>query len=395
MPSIRSRRSVLATLGAAMGLAGCTSRPDEPPLPGADELPDPDRHIFGADGEWSSFGCNASNTRAVADGKAPVDGVDEQWRVEVPQLTSQEPVVAGGRVYLVTQELRVYDASDGTELWTNADARATPLVRGETAFVGTSNGLLALDAKTGEPKWERTFTEDASVRAPTMYGSDWLYVPVGETIYRVNAETGDIDWSRRLFGRALGSPAIYSGFFVAVATEAGKLFLLDDDGTGWGEWDFPSTPQASPTADTDGIYCNCADGRTYGIDLENEPRGEIDWSVQTGWASGGLAAAKHLYAVGIEGLYAVDPERGERVWTYDTGNWRQTAPALGRDTLFVGGDRLYALDPTPTLNLLDGPAKRFEKSFAGRVGPGPVLNDGVLYTIAQTGESSFHLLALE
>lgn len=395
MPSNRSRRSVLATLGAAMGLSGCTGRPDGPPASGVDEPPDPDRHVFGADGEWSSFGCNASNTREVADGKAPVDGVDEQWRVDVPQLTREEPIVADGRVYLLTQELRVYDASDGAELWTNADARTTPLVRGEIAFIGTSNRLLAIDVESGEPKWERAFPEEASVRSPSMYGSDWLYVPAGETIYRVDAETGDIDWSRRLFGRVLGSPAIYSGVFVAIVTEAGKLFLLDNGGTGWGEWNLPSTPQAPPTADTDGIYCNCLDGRTYGIDLEQEPRRDIDWSIQTGWANGGLAVNKLLYAAGTDGLHAIDPERGERAWTYDTGNWRWTAPALGRDTLFVGGNRLYAVDPTPSFGLLDdGPATRFEKSFHGRVGPGPVLDDGTLFTIAQTGDSSFHLLAL-
>lgn len=394
MPSNLSRRAVLTTLGA-VGLAGCSARPNEPPPSGTDERPDPDRHVFGADGEWSSVGCNASNTREVADGKAPVDGVAETWRVEVPQLAYQEPIVAGGRVYQVTQELEVFDATDGTALWTNADADTPPLVRDDTAFVGAGTRLLALDAKTGESKWERTLTEEASVRSPAMYGSDWLYVPAGETIYRVNAETGDVDWSRRLFGRALGSPPIYSGLFVAVATEAGKLYLLDDEGTGWGEWTLPSTPQAPPTADTDRVYCNCLDGRTYAVDLGQESRGDVDWSVETGWANGGLAINERLYAASANGLHAIDPATGERVWTYDTGDWQWTAPALGRDTLFVGGDKLYALDPSPIGLLEEGPATRFEKSFAGRVGPGPVLDDGVLYTIAQTGESSFHLLALE
>ena len=396
-----SRRTFLATLGASAptaALAGCTTAADDPPKPGVDDLPSSDDHIHGATGEWSSFGCNASNTRTVADGKAPVDGVEERWRVEVPQLTRQEPIAADGRVYQTKYRgLAAYDAKNGSELWTRVDVETTPLVRNEAVYVGVQNRLLALDPKTGETKWERNVTEDSHVRTPTTYAGETLYVPAGETLYRVDAYSGGVDWSRRLFGKLVGSPAIYTGHAVAVASEAGKLYLLGFDGTGYAELNLPSTPRAPPTADTDGVYCNCLDGLTYGVTLESEPRKNVDWQAQTGWTPGGLAVEKQLYAAGTRGLQALDAETGERAWERDIGDWRHTAPVLGRDTLFVGGDKLYAFDPTPKSTGFgeSGPAKRFEQSFYGRVGPGPVLNDGVLYVVAQTGESSFHLLALE
>jgi len=391
-----SRRTFLAAVGAtAVSLAGCTARPDDPPESGVDSRPDPDRHIYGADGEWSSFGCNASNTRAVADGRAPVEGVAERWRVAVPQTTYAEPVVADGRVFQpLPSGIAAYDATDGSELWTVPDADTTPLVRDGTVYVGASDVLLALDAASGEQAWERPLDGKGPVRTPGTYAGDWLYVPTGETIYRIDAETGEVDWSRRLFGRLLGSPPVYSGHWIALASEAGELSLLGPDGTGWGEWDLPSTPTAPPTADTDGVYVGCRDGRTYGVDLEHEPRFEVAWSVDTGFANAGLAVEEYLYAVGTD-LHAVDPETGERLWTRETGDWRWTAPALARDTVFVGGDALYAFDPTPSGPLADGPALRFEASFHGRVGPGPVLDDGVVYVVARTDESSFHLLALE
>lgn len=404
MPSRRAfltEVSASAAVAATAALAGCADAgigtPDDPPKPGVDSLPDPDRHVYGADGEWSSFGCNASNTRTVADGEAPVEGVSERWRVEVSQMTSSEPLVADGRVYQTTlRELRVYDAEDGTELWMRDDVDSMPLVRDGTVYVGVGGGLLALDPQTGETLWERAFGENARIRTPATYGGDWLYVPVGETIYRLDSETGEPDWSRRLFGHLLGSPAIYSGYYVAVASEAGKLYVLGPDGTGAGEWNFPAAPKAPPTADTDAIYVNCSDGRTYAIDLEDRTRSEFAWEAEIGWAGAGLAVETNVYGVGTDGLNAIDPDTGERAWTHDTGDWRWTAPALGRDTLFVGGDALYAFDPTPSSQLLgDGPALRFEESFHGRVGPGPVLNDGVLYVVAQTGAESFHLLALE
>ncbi|WP_458190032.1 outer membrane protein assembly factor BamB family protein [Haladaptatus sp. NG-WS-4] len=131
-----SRRRFLAVLSATTtAVAGCATRADVPPEPGSTQSTDPDKHVYEADGEWSSFGCNASNTRTVADGKAPVDGVSEKWRVEVPQTTYQEPLVTDGRVFVTTPSMFVvYDAADGTELWrkddeSGADVRATPLVR--------------------------------------------------------------------------------------------------------------------------------------------------------------------------------------------------------------------------------------------------------------------------
>ncbi|WP_458190030.1 hypothetical protein [Haladaptatus sp. NG-WS-4] len=64
--------------------------------------------------------------------------------------------------------------------------------------------------------------------------------------------------------------------------------------------------------------------------------------------------------------------------------------------MFVDGDKLYAFDPTPESGLFeDGPALRFEKSFYGRVGPGPVLDDGSLYVVARTEKRKYLLLALD
>jgi outer membrane protein assembly factor BamB len=397
MPSRRAFLTVLGASAATAALAGCTGTADDPPDPGVDSLPDPDRNVYGADGEWSSFGCNASNTRTVADGEAPVDGVTERWRVEAAQIGYAEPIVAGGRVYQSTaRRLVAYDAADGTELWTKTGVDEQPLVIGDVVYADASDGLLAFAAETGETLWKQTFDESGAVRTPATYGGDWLYIPVGETIYRLDAETGEVDWSRRLFGTLLGPPAIYSGYFVAIVSEAGKLYVLGPDGTGGGEWNLPSVPQAPPTADTDRVYVACRNGRTYAIDFEDEPSRTIAWNAETGWASAGLAVERNVYAVGTGGLHAIDPEAGERIWEHDTGDWRWTAPALGRDTLFVGGDALYAFDPTPDSGLFgDGPVLRFEETFHGRVGPGPVLNDGVVYVVAQTGEESFHLLALE
>jgi outer membrane protein assembly factor BamB len=394
-----SRRSTLAALGAAVtaGLAGCSgtaATPDDPPTPGSDPDTDPGDHVHGATGSWSSFGCNAGNTREVADGQAPVDGVTERWRVEVGGLNQFEPVVVDGRVFhrRGSDELVALDAENGSELWQTDGARSRPLVHDGTVYVGTTDRLRAIDAANGSERWQTVFDTSAPVATPATHDGDGLLVPAGESVHWVDADTGEVDWSRRLFGRVTGPAAFYQGHLAVVATEAGKVYALDDSGTGWGEWSLPAQPQAPPTADTDGIYVNCLDGNTYGISLEDTPRLDVDWSVETGWANAGLAVNRYLYAAGTGGLTAIDPEDGSERWTHDIGDWRHTAPALARDTLFVGGDALYAFDPTPSAG--DGPALRFSESFEGAVNA-PVLDDGLLYVTAKTGEASHHLLALE
>ncbi len=361
-------------------------------------MPDPDDHIFGADGEWGSFGSDASNTRQVSDGKAPIDGVSEQWRVEVPQLSRRvEPLVANDTVYHVHGDsLHALEASDGSRRWSLPDVGELPLVFGDTAYVPQSDRLVAVDSATGERHWERPIDAWGGVGTPATYAGDRLYVPAGERLFQLDPATGETEWSRRLFGRLFGQPAIHNGHTIAVVTEARKLFLLGPDGVGRGEWTFPAMVQAPPSTGTDGIYCNFLDGKTRGIRTGYTPRGEVDWTVETGWNNGVLAVGQYLYAAGTRGLSAIDPKTGDRRWTYDTGDWRHTAPVLARDTVFVGGDKLYALDPTPNTTAFgeDGPATRWERSFHGRVGPGPVIDDGVIYVVAQTGEQSFHLLAL-
>lgn len=397
-----SRRRFLATLGAGAlgGLAGCTTSADEPPEPATPEL-DADRQIYGSDGNWSSFGCNAGNTRSVHGinaGEAPVDGVSEDWRVPVPGLQRNAPVVADERVYLPTRSsLRVYDATDGTELWQADGIGDSPVVRSGTVFAadGRENVVRALAADTGDERW--SVETDARPVGPSMYPGTPLVIGAGERVYGLDPGTGEPVWSREVFGTVLPSPPVWNGYAAAVATEAGEVSLLTlTDGTGIQRFRLPATPVCPPSADTDAVYVTCRDGTTYALSGDTSSSSRRLWSVETGWSPGGIALDSGLVFAGTSGeLHAVESDSGDVRWTHQLGDWRHTAPAIGRDTLFVGGDRLWALDPTPKEGVLgSGPAVRYERSFHGRVGPGPVLDDGTLYVVAETGPDSTHLLAL-
>ncbi|ADD04675.1 PQQ repeat protein [Natrialba magadii ATCC 43099] len=402
MPS--TRRSLLASaLVGSAALAGCLSRvrspsPSEPPVAGVDELPDPGNHILGANGSWSSVGCNAANTRVVADGEAPVEGVTERWRIETTQTTYHEPIVADEIIYLFEsqQRLRALDTADGDELWTFEDARAPPLVRNGVAYVPSSSAMYALDATTGEQVWDQSFDEPGRVTAPATDAGDELRFGAGETLVALESDTGEELWRRELFGQIHDHAAFYRGYGTVVATEAGMLCVVGDSGTGFRRWQLPAAPMAPPSVDSNTIYVSCRDGMTYALTDDAGHADDIYWSADTGWTERGIAVADgFVFLAGRGSLSALETDTGSAHWEYDIGDWRHTAPAYGRETVFVGGDALYALDPTPGEVLSDGPAVRFRREFGGRVGPGPVLDDGVLYVVAEVDEQEFALLALE
>lgn len=397
-----SRRQVLTALGvgAVSGFAGCATSADEPPTPATPPL-EPERHIYGADGHWSSFGCNASNTRSVHGinpGEAPVDGVSEDWRVPVTDLQRTPPVVAGQRVYLPTRAgLQVYDAGDGTRLWHANGISDAPVVRDGTVFAADSraNAVRALAADTGDARWVRE--TDAPPVGPSMYPGLPLVVGAGEQVLGLDPATGETVWSRQVFGSVLASPPVWNGYAVAVATAASELVLLTlMDGTGVERIQLPATPVGPPSADTDAVYVSCRDGTTVAYRIDPSTGGQRQWSAATGWSPAGIGLDAGLVFAGTAGrLHAIERDSGDVRWTHQHGDWQQTAPAIGRETLFVGGDRLWALDPSPGGQVGGArPAVRYEQSFHGRVGPGPVLADGTLYVIAETGPESSHLLAL-
>ncbi|WP_265108081.1 PQQ-binding-like beta-propeller repeat protein [Halosolutus halophilus] len=402
-----SRRALLTSVGAASAtIAGCselsrevtTPDPDEPPESGVDELPDPDGHVYGANGEWSTFGCNAAHTRAVADGEAPVDGVTERWRVEVAHSAYQEPVVADDRVYFLDVDtLRVFDADDGEERWTIASVDSPPLLWDGVAYVSIGDAVRAIDSESGETLWERTFETPGRVATPATYDGSALICGVGEQVVSLDPENGDVQWRRDVFGQVIDHAAIVMGYSWIVATEAGMVYALGDDGRGRRRWQLPAEPMSPPTVDSDTVYVNCWNGSTYALAMgaDADTADGIQWSIETGSAQRGIALADGVVFVNGRSLQAISSGSGTRYWEYEIGDWQHTAPAFGRDTLFVGGDRLRALDPTPGDGPDGGPALRFDREFAGRVGPGPVLDDGTLYLVAEVDDETYALLALD
>jgi hypothetical protein len=116
---------------------------------------------------------------------------DERWRFETDTFLNST-AVADGTVYAASRDGRVHavDADDGSELWqtdAGGNVRASPVVVGSTVHVGTyDNGLVALDAKTGEKQWHFLEGEGYVPVHPVVTGGV-VYTVGGERLHALTS----------------------------------------------------------------------------------------------------------------------------------------------------------------------------------------------------------------
>lgn len=111
----------------------------------------------GADGETAAVVTQDNALIALANGQ-------QRWRVQLPAKVFTAPLVAGGRVFVVTADRTVlaFDGSNGARLWSQ-QRPGEPLVLsqagvllavGDTLVAGLSGRLTGLNPQNGSVRWE-------------------------------------------------------------------------------------------------------------------------------------------------------------------------------------------------------------------------------------------------
>jgi len=365
--------------------------------------------------DWPSF--RGASARGVADGQDlplewdPDGGANVRWRREIPGVGHASPIVAGGRVFVVTAvtagetELvlgdeggidlaadagrefswRLYclDAATGEVLWEreayagepratrhvkSSQANATPSSDGETvvALFG-SQGLVAYDAQ-GEELWRR----DLGVLDPGLYGdatSQWGHA------------SSPVVWRDRVF--------------VQVDRHADSFVAAYDLSTGEELWRVERDEKpvwATPTIDESrdraqllvigGDWDRGLDPRT-GRELWRFAR-DLEVKTTSPFVADGLVILsggyrnRELFAVSAaaEGMVEGD----ELVWTSEPGGPYTSTPVAYRG-------RLYFVTNTGIFNVLDLATgerlhrQRLEDTYSAS----PVATDGRIVLAGEGG----------
>lgn len=464
MTSRQSRREVLRLGAAGVGaaLAGCSGDPSGAlPVGGGDTEATPtayepiertyvtlprcssngDDGAGGADGQasdadssagtWSAFGHDAANTGHDPEASGPKRdaGVDWTFHGGTPTMLSS-PVLVDGTVYAAPTGgeagLAAVDVESGEEDW-SVDLRESPggapVVADGVVYVGTYGyRFYAVDATSGEVRWER-FVGTRIVRSAPVYDDGTVYTGTsGPSVLALDAETGDEVWRHGESGDGTGSgssPAVADGLVVFGAGDT--LFALDAE-TGELAWsaDVGTHPGATPAIADGRVYYGAPSDRAstpcrvWALDLQS---GETEWtydvedeSLRTApaVADGTVYVSASSVRACLRGmdedqcsgvtrgrLYAVDAGTGDEEWVARTRTDTRSSPAVADGVVYVGcdggvsavttdGDHAWRVDladhsPEGDRVYLDSsPAVGGCRLYVG-------ASDGRLYALGETG----------
>ena len=334
-----TRRRVLRGLAGAVSaggiaaLAGCSSScpDDDPPTPtstvsitaepsgGFDTMPT---------GDWVAPHANVGNT-GYSGRPLPSAPLSVRWRAELELpatdsggLSASAPTVGGGSV-LVADERRVHalSAQTGDRRWQSdaiqpTDVDSLDQYQAKTVapaagpegdvYVGTADGLVALDGDDGSIRW--TVGGLRAVARPAV---------VDETVYAVGTETvvaialdGTEAWRRPVGRRGRPSPPAVEGNRIVSPTDPGVVAV--DTGSGDVVWN---------------------------RDLSVDSQVVVDEGT--------------CYVGNYDGLHALDSQSGADLWTFSRDDYRALlSPVLTPETIYVveqpgeAGAATFALDRT-------------------------------------------------
>ena len=303
---------------------------------------------------WPLYGYDRARTRYL-----PAKGVKppfrKAWRYTDGPLLEFPPTVAGGRLYFVDNNgyAIALDADTGKQLWKRRigrlNASSPAYFRHRLYIVNLVPGhVVKLDARTGKVLWKRSLPGRAE-SSPVVVGRSLYFGCEDGNLYSLSTRNGNVRWATGLGGPVKSAPAYYGGvlyvgdyggYMNAVEAKSGKLVWQSDSlGQGFGtSGAFYSTPAVAFGR----VFAGNNDTRVYSFDRHD---GTIAWTYSTGgyaYSGPAVASTRHtgptVYIGSFDGnVYALNAKSGEPRWIRSAGG-----SVIG--SLTAVGDIVYAAE---------------------------------------------------
>ncbi|ATJ82586.1 PQQ-binding-like beta-propeller repeat protein [Halomonas beimenensis] len=223
----------------------------------------------------------------------------------------ENPLVAEAALFASRQGVMRFDASSDRPRWRSPADEQTfePVWAGCRLLVGTSAGLVALGAGSGDLLWRRF--ADATVFSPTRDGEHAYAAGRDGVLRALTVEEGQVLWTRRFEGW-IYPPALQAGMLVTGGQE-GVLAGLDP-ATGAIRWrrDLGQELVYRPVAEGDSVYVTTFAGEVLAIDAAS---GAVRWRRREPVAVASPRAGNgRLYLPRFDGvLLVLDAATGQRL----------------------------------------------------------------------------------
>lgn len=209
------------------------------------------------------------------------------------------------------------------------DVASEPAVTDHGVFTAAGESVVAYSG--GTERWSRDL--GAQVSGTPAVSDALAFVVADDTLYALDAQTGETAWSATLDGAVYGSPAVDDGV-VYVGTEAGTLYAYTSVGTEHFTYDAGAAFDGTTPAVADGtVYAGTADGTLHAVD----PDGTANWTVSAAGArlTSPVVGSDRVYVAAADGTVAAYGHDGASAWTVDAGDDVLYAPVLTDQRLVV------------------------------------------------------------
>ena len=301
---------------------------------------------------------------------------------------------SGGHVYAVR-------TSDGQKLWqypagtdTVGTFSSTPAYDGTFLYIGSDNTqLYKINANTGNQVWSKKV--DGAIRGAVTWDNGVIYFGSADThCYAASADTGDIVWSFATHGPVTTAPAV-GGSDVFFASADDSLYCLNKT-TGrkvWSEEMSGDPTTAPPVFANDTVFVG-AGSDIYAFSARS---GETRWSQPlSAEATTSPTIGPGFIGIGtVDGGLSVFNLQGRLRWHRTLAYPAVGVPLLAGGIFLVPGQRgvLYALQATTGKLVWEyvvpfSVTKRLSRAQYTQVTSAPIVVDATLYILSNDGSLS-------
>jgi parallel beta-helix repeat protein len=326
---------------------------------------------------WPMFHSNLCHT-GYSESPAPSSN-QRLWNYTTGSSVESSPAVAGGRVYVGSDDNRVYclDALTGAFVWsyaTGGSVFSSPAVADGKVYVGSEDHrVYCLDALTGAFVWSYA-TGGLVDSSPIVVGGRVYVGSYDHRVYCLDALNGSLLWYYGTGSLVYSSPAVADGK-VYVGSTDNHVYCLDAL-TGVLIWNYTASSYvySSPAVADGKVYVGSYDGRVYCLDALT---GAFVWSNMTASSvvsSPAVAGGKVYVGSADYRVHCLDAMTGASIWNYTTGYFVSSSPAVADGKVYVGSydGRVYCLDA------LTG-ASIWNYTIGNYVFSSPAVADGVVF----------------
>ena len=299
-----------------------------------------------------------------------------RWRKKIGRCAAASPALAHGVVYQSYMDfvpcpqdrpgasgfVIAWNAKNGKRIWkwNGAPVESSPLVIGDTLYVGSwDHGLHALSTRNGHQRWR--FAADDKVNTSPAYHHGTVFFGTNSgTLYAISARTGRLRWEAHQARE----------FFYATPTVAyGRVYIGSSDGTmyvygaksGRLLWARPlgSYVYSAAAVYKRRVYAGTYDGFLYSLDAAT---GDVKWRIATRGAVHAAptimrgivyyatcstcgSAASRAVKRGPDGTYGVNWRTGHQVWSFGAGKYANPVVADSRRIYVTGRSAVFGLAP--------------------------------------------------